>query len=43
MIGEKMIEELHEKQLFKAPVLAKLFDKRAVYFEDLKQYELFQL
>jgi hypothetical protein len=34
---------LHEKQLFKAPVLAKLFDKRAVYFEDLKEYDLFQL
>ena len=34
---------LHKEQLFKAPILSKLFDKKAVYFEDLVKYELFQL
>ena len=33
------VKLLHEKQLFKKPVLAKLFDKSAVYFDDIKELE----
>jgi hypothetical protein len=33
------VKLLHEMQLFKKPVLAKLISKSAVYFEDIKQLE----
>jgi len=39
------LEHLHENKLFKLPVLKKLqeMNKLAIYFDDLKKFQLFQL